>query len=315
MSPSERADLDGILVINKPAGVTSHDVVARVRRLLGVKRVGHGGTLDPFATGVLPVAVGRATRVLQYVQNADKRYRAGVRLGAETDTGDTEGAVTAQRPEPEATWPSRAELDATLGQFFGEIEQIPPAHSAIKVDGQPLYRRARAGEVVDVPPRTVRIMSITVLRYDAPNLDLEIACGKGTYVRALVRDIGRALGTFAYCRELQRSQTGPFTLEQSHTLEQLADADMDLRGNWRSIALAPDAALTTMPALTLDRAATNAWYHGRPVTVPVEQSAREAAHVRVYSVHGTFAGVGDLGDKQRVTPSFVMLPSQGERES
>ena len=180
MSQSERAELDGILVIDKPAGITSHDVVARVRRLLGVKRVGHGGTLDPFATGVLPVAVGRATRVLQYVQNADKGYRAGVLLGAETDTGDTEGKITAQRSEIEDAWPSPAQLNSTLGRFIGEIEQIPPAHSAIKVDGQPLYRRARAGEVVDVPPRQVHVLSINVLRYDAPELELEIACGKGT---------------------------------------------------------------------------------------------------------------------------------------
>jgi tRNA pseudouridine55 synthase len=313
MSQSERLDLAGILVINKPAGITSHDVVARVRRLLGVKRVGHGGTLDPFATGVLPVAVGRATRVLQYVQNADKRYYAGIRLGAETDSGDTEGKITAQRSETAPAWPSAAQLDATLSEFIGEIEQIPPAHSAIKVDGQPLYRRARAGEMVDVPPRQVRILSIVVARYDAPELELEIACGKGTYVRALVRDVGRSLGTFAYCSALQRTQAGPFTLEQAYTLEQLAD--MDLRGKWRSIALAPDAALATLPALTLDRAATNAWYHGRPVTVPADLTACNDALVRVYSVHGAFAGVGELGAEQRVTPSFVMLPTQGERES
>jgi tRNA pseudouridine55 synthase len=200
-----------------------------------------------------------------------------------------------------------------LGQFIGEIEQIPPAHSAIKVDGQPLYRRARAGEIVDVPPRQVHILSIDVLRYDAPELELEITCGKGTYVRALVRDIGRALGTYAYCRALQRTQTGPFTLEQAHSFEQLADADP--RRNWSSIALAPDAALTTLPGVTLDRAATNAWYHGRPVTLPAEQTVSADALVRVYSVHGAFAGVGELGAERRVTPSFVMLPSQGERES
>jgi tRNA pseudouridine55 synthase len=313
MSQSERPDLDGILVIDKPAGITSHDVVARVRRLLGVKRVGHGGTLDPFATGVLPVAVGRATRVLQYVQNADKGYRAGVLLGAETDSGDTEGKITAQRSTADDTWPSPEQLEATLRAFIGEIEQIPPAHSAIKVDGQPLYRRARAGEVVDVPPRQVRIQSITVVRYDAPELELEIACGKGTYVRALVRDIGRALGTFAYCRTLQRTRTGPFTLEQARSLEQLSEAD--LRANWRALALAPDAALTELPAVTLDRPGTNAWYHGRPVTFPAEQTASTDALVRVYSVHGAFAGVGEVGAERRVTPSFVLLPTQGERES
>jgi tRNA pseudouridine55 synthase len=313
MSQSERAERDGIIVVDKPAGITSNDVVAHVRRLLGVKRVGHGGTLDPFATGVLPVAVGRATRVLQYVQNADKGYRVSVLLGAETDTGDTEGTVTARRPEADAAWPSQAQLEETLPQFNGEIEQVPPAHSAIKVDGERLYRRARAGEQVTVPPRQVRILSIDVLRYDAPELELQIACGKWTYVRALARDIGRALGTFAYCRELRRTQTGPFTLAQARTLEQLAGAD--LRENWRSIALAPDAALTALPEVKLDRSATNAWYHGRPVALPADQFYCTGALLRVYSVHGEFAGVGELGAEQRVSPSFVLLPSQGERES
>jgi tRNA pseudouridine55 synthase len=236
-----------------------------------------------------------------------------VQLGAETDSGDTEGKITAQRSETADAWPSREQLDATLLQFIGEIEQIPPAHSAIKVDGQPLYRRARAGETVDVPTRHVRIRSITVVRYDAPELNLDIECGKGTYIRALVRDIGRALGTYAYCRALQRTQTGPFTLEQAHALERLADADP--RANWRSIALAPDAALTELPSVALDRPGTNAWYHGRPVMLPAEQTASTDALVRVYSVHGAFAGVGTVGAERRVTPSFVMLPTQGERES
>ena len=313
MSLSERNDLDGILVIDKPAGITSHDVVARVRRLLGVKRVGHGGTLDPFATGVLPIAVGRATRVLQYVQSADKGYRVTVELGAETDTGDTEGAVVQRRTADAANWPTRGEVDATLLRFLGEQEQIPPAHSAIKVDGEPLYRRARAGEVVDVPPRQVRVDSIDVLRYEPPLFDLEIACGKGTYIRALVRDIGRALGTYAYCSELRRTRTGPFTLAQARTLEQLGA--LDPRANWRTVALAPDAALPELTVLTLDRASTNAWYHGRPVTLTDEQTAPSGALVRVYSARGQFAGVGAVGADRRATPTFVIVPAHGERES
>ena len=218
MSPS---DLVGLLVVDKPAGVTSHDVVARVRRLSGARRVGHGGTLDPFATGVLPIAIGRATRVLQYVQNADKSYEVGVLLGAETSTGDTEGAITAERAVGDADWPSEEAFKAALTAFVGEIEQTPPAYSAIKIDGQPLYRRARAGEDVHVPTRDVRIDRIDVIAFTPPHVELSVACGKGVYIRALVRDIGRALGVYAYCAELRRTQTGPFDLTQAHSLESL----------------------------------------------------------------------------------------------
>jgi tRNA pseudouridine55 synthase len=307
MSRAELPELNGILVVDKPAGVTSHDVVARVRRLLGVKRVGHGGTLDPFATGVLPVAVGRATRLLQYVQNADKRYDVGVTLGAESTTGDTEGELS----QPYAgDWPTREALDATLTDFLGRITQTPPAHSAIKVDGQPLYKRARAGEEVAPPPREVRIERIDVTRYAPPELALEVACGKGTYIRALVRDIGRALGVGAYCHALRRAATGPFTLAQAHTLDDLAARVV--RAEWATLALPPDAALAGMPAIQLDSAAGNAWYHGRSVSSGTISTAAEGEMVRVYVGADRFAGVGRLSVEGRVEPSFVLPPGRGD---
>ena len=299
MTRSDHPDLHGLLVIDKPRGITSHDVVDRVRRLANMRRVGHGGTLDPFATGVLPVALGRATRVLQYLQNSDKAYVAHVALGVETDSGDIEGTVITRYSTD--SWPSRARVLATLDRFLGESEQIPPAHSAIKVGGQPLYARARAGKVVDVPPRRIVIHALELRAYDPPDLLLGVRCGKGLYVRALARDIGRALGTYAYCAGLRRTQTGPFCLGDAWTLDELTK--LDLRERWPEIALHPDAALGDLPATILDEAGESAWYHGRSVG-----GAKAAAGVvtRAYGPTGVFLGVGVVDRNGRIAPSFVL---------
>jgi len=306
MSRSNLPDLNGLLVIDKPAGLTSHDVVGRVRRLVGMKRVGHGGTLDPFATGILVVAVGRATRLLQYVQDSRKGYRAHVVLGASTDSADVDGVLleTGERED----WPSATEVEAAVSSFVGEIEQVPPAHSAIKVGGRKLYELARAGEVVDVPTRTVTIHAIDILHYDPPNLILDIACGKGTYVRSIARDIGALLGTEAYCHALRRTNSGGFCLADAWTLEELAERDV--RDEWPQIALHPDGALADLPAIILGELEVGAWYHGRSVTVP--SPSPTIATVRAYGHDGRFLGVGQW-DANVVKPTMVM-PPEGEGE-
>ncbi len=211
--------MNGILNINKPAGWTSHDVVAWVRRLLKIKRVGHAGTLDPLATGVLLVCVGPATRVAEYLMASPKSYRARVRLGIVTDTYDTEGAVIAAAPVPDLT---QVELRAALAQFVGVSQQTPPAFSAIKQDGIPLHRRVRRGEVVLPAPRTVVIHNIELLDWQPPLLDLTVDCEPGTYIRSLAHDLGQVFGCGAALAALTRTRSGEFTLEQALTPDDFA---------------------------------------------------------------------------------------------
>jgi tRNA pseudouridine55 synthase len=301
-------DVAGILVIDKPPGLTSHDVVARLRRMLGMRRIGHGGTLDPFATGVLPIAVGRATRVLGHVQSSGKAYEAHVVLGVETDSGDIEGERV-ERHEP-SRWPSSEQVQDVLRSFIGTIEQVPPAHSAIKVGGQPLYKRARSGEAdIVVPSRNVTIYALEVRAYEPPDVVLGVVCGSGTYVRALARDIGRSLGTGAYCHALRRTNTGPFCLGDAWTLDELAE--MEPKDNWPEIALAADAALIDLPAVILGRSQTSAWYHGRPVDLEVGMARHGPGPTRVYDARGRFAGVGNWDGRSRLTADFVWPPDTG----
>jgi tRNA pseudouridine55 synthase len=302
MPGSSASDLHGFLAIDKPAGWTSHDVVARVRKLTGVRRVGHAGTLDPFATGVLVNGVGKATRLIQYAQRGEKRYLAQVRLGVETDTLDVEGVVVAQADVVD--WPNRDQVDAVLASFVGEIEQLPPAYSAIRVDGERAYRRARAGEHVEMPLRRVHIVSIELLAYEPPDLDIDVRCGAGTYLRSLARDIGNALGTLGYCHALRRTAVGPFTLERCYTLDELAE--VDLPGRWDEFTEPPDAAGREFGAVTLDETQTEAWYYGRPVA-ELRSDSGASVLVRVYSFGGAFAGLGKLDPDHGLIPELVFV--------
>lgn len=211
----------GLLVLDKPTGITSHSAVRRAARHFGVKRAGHAGTLDPLASGVLLIGLGRATRLLEYLVGHDKCYRARIRLGETRDTLDREGRVLERRPvEP---FPF-ARVDEALACFRGRIEQVPPAYSAIKVAGQPLYRRARRGEDVAVPPRTVEITRLELLSWEPPDLVVELECSSGTYVRSVARDLGALLGTGGTLWELVRLRSGPFTLRDAVSLEGLDEA-------------------------------------------------------------------------------------------
>lgn len=227
--------MDGIFNIDKPLGLTSHDVVARVRRISGQRKVGHAGTLDPMATGVLPVVLGKATRLVEYLADADKAYRAVVALGATSDTYDREGLIT---PTPDVLMPSRERVEAVLDRFRGAIEQLPPMHSAIKVGGKKLYELARAGIEVERQPRRVTITRLDLEAYNPPALQLFVECSKGTYIRSLACDIGLALGTGAYLDALTRTRHGPFSIEGALTLDGLEAA---FRENaWQESLYPPD---------------------------------------------------------------------------
>jgi tRNA pseudouridine55 synthase len=250
--------VDGVLVCDKPAGMTSHDVVARVRRLAGQRRVGHGGTLDPPATGVLVLALGRATRLLPFLPTEPKRYLAEVVFGAETDTLDAAGTVTATA---EAAGVEEAGLRAALAGFVGPQEQVPPMVSAIKVGGERLYAKARRGEQVERASRPIVIHDLELLDFaggERPRATLAVVCSGGTYVRSLAADLGRALGTLAHLAGLRRTAVGRFTEAEAHTLEELAG-----EGRLGAVVLDPAAAMASTPARALAVAEAAALANGR----------------------------------------------------
>lgn len=241
--------MDGVLNVLKPPGMTSHDVVDAVRRLVGQRRVGHTGTLDPGAAGVLLLVLGRATRIAEFLSEADKAYRFEVTFGVATATGDAFGEVTSTA---DASGMSEEQLADLLPHFLGEIEQLPPMTSAVKVGGVPLYRRAHRGETVAVRPRRVRIHRLRSLRFwpgARPRALLEVECGKGTYVRALARDIGEMAGVGAHASFMLRLRVGRFSLGASLTLEELSG--LQAEGRLGEALLSMDDALADLPAVQL----------------------------------------------------------------
>ena len=247
---AEESGPAGILVVDKPVGPTSHDVVALVRRLAGTRRVGHGGTLDPFARGVLPLFVGAATRVVEYHAHDPKQYRATVVFGARSTTDDLEGELTPGDGPP----PDRPAVAAALDVFRGTISQRPPAYSAVKVAGRRAYRAARAGEGIEIPERTVTIERLDLVVWDdsdpdRPAAELEIACSAGTYVRSLARDLGERLACGAYLAALVRTVSGPFLLAEAHTLETVRERAAG--GTLVDLLLPIDHGLERFPRLVL----------------------------------------------------------------
>jgi tRNA pseudouridine55 synthase len=211
-------EIEGVLLVDKPTDHTSHDVVARLRGKLRMKRVGHAGTLDPMATGLLVILVGKATRLSQYLTNLDKEYEGTIELGKTTNTQDAEGEVRETRPVPPLT---EEDLRAALKGFLGDQYQTPPMYSAIKIDGVPLYKLARKGEEIEREPRFIRLASWEVTGFALPRFDFRLQCSKGTYVRTLAHDLGEKLGCGAHLAALRRTATGTFRLAQALTMEQI----------------------------------------------------------------------------------------------
>lgn len=273
----------GLVVVDKPGGMTSHAVVARVRRTLGTRKVGHAGTLDPMATGVLVLGVERATRLLGHLMLTEKVYSATVRLGATTTTDDAEGEVTATA---DASHLTEAQVREALAAFAGEIDQVPSTVSAIKVDGRRAYALARAGEEVALKARRVTIHEIEAdgFRSDgaALDLDLRVRCSSGTYIRAIARDLGAALGVGGHLTALRRHSVGPFTLDGANT-------DLD------DLTVTPlaVAARTSFPALDLDEEQAQAVRYGRPLTLPIDALtavfAPDGEFLALYQPHGSKA--------------------------
>ncbi len=297
-------NLHGFLPIDKPSGWTSHDVVARLRRIIGTKRIGHAGTLDPAATGVLVTGIGRATRFLDFVQEGHKEYVAHVVLDTETDTADVDGRI--QRSETRHPAPSHEQVTEALTRFVGDIDQIPPKYSAIKQGGEPIYRKARRGEQVEVSSRRVCVHDLTLLSYRHPDLVFSVSCSAGLYVRSLARDLGVALGTSAYLHHLLRTSVGPFVLDQCWSLERFSDAfDSD---SWPLLATSVDTALLEMTAFAMSGTDSTPWYHGRPV--PLASNAQTSDEtVRAYDSDGRFAGIGTAarhGNQASVNPRTVI---------
>lgn len=280
------APSSGILILDKVSGVTSFDAVALVRKRLGVRRIGHAGTLDPAATGVLPLLVGEATKLAPYLMDQDKEYVATVRFGVTTDTHDLAGRVLSEMP---VTGLTRARLDVACRAFVGRIRQVPPMYSAVHHGGRRLYELAREGAEVDRSPRDVVVSEIEVQAVEEARATLRVVCGKGTYMRALAADLGSALGCGAAVELLVRTRVGRFALAEALTWRDLVE--MPTAALWTRV-LPPDAALAHLPAARLDANGARRFVHGQPADVTPPLSATGAA--RVYDTCDVLLGVGEI---------------------
>lgn len=292
--------MNGIFLLHKPSGPTSHDVVNAVRRLAGTRRVGHTGTLDPLATGLLVVLVGQATRLAQYLTGHDKTYRAVIRLGETTDTYDAEGAVTARQP----VTVTAAEIAAALTGFLGPQMQRPPAYAAIKVEGQALYQRARRGETITPAPRPVVFHTLTVLAWEPPDLTVDVVCSAGTYIRSLAHDLGEQLGCGAHLRALTRLAVGPFRLEQAHPLDELRA--LAAAGRLTEALLPPAAVLVDFPTVTLTPEQARAVGLGQRIVLP---TVSVAPHLSAVDSAGQLTAVL-IPDGDGWRPDVVFSPEQ-----
>jgi tRNA pseudouridine55 synthase len=300
--------LDGILVVAKPAGPTSHDVVALVRRLAATKRVGHGGTLDPFAAGVLPVFLGHGTRVVEYHLGDRKAYRATVCFGASSTTDDLEGELT---PAPGPA-PTRAEVEAALAGLTGTISQRPPAYSAVKVGGRRAYAMARAGETVELALRQVTIHSLDIASWDGTDPDrpivvLDVTCSAGTYVRALARDLGETLASAAYLGALTRTASGPFTIDDATPLDEIRAAAAESPAGLTGFLLPIDTGLDSFPVVTLSADELAAVAKGQFIR-PTGGLPGPADHYRLVGPDGTLVAIAS-GAAGRLAPDKVFVSS------
>lgn len=301
--------LDAFFVVDKPRGPTSHDVVARLRRASGVKRIGHAGTLDPMATGVLLVAVGRTTRLIEYLADAEKGYLADITFGIETDTYDAEGKVVTQL---DASGLTREAVEGALAPLRGIIQQRAPAYSAISVGGQRLYDLARTGQVVVAPVRTVEISRLELETWQPPVAQVRVECSKGTYIRSLAHDLGDALGTGAHLSGLVRTRIGDFHLDRAVSL---ADLEARLREDrWQDVALSPELALAHLPLVQLDDAGAARLGHGLSVWLNAGSSQAAGTLARAMGPDGRLLAtvrIDDVDGERVCRPEKVFVSATG----
>lgn len=289
--------IDGVLLLDKPIGLTSNQALQRVKRLFDARKAGHTGSLDPLASGLLPICLGQATKVSGFLLNAGKRYQVVARLGQRTDTGDADGQVIEERPVPAL---DRGLVKRVLAQFEGSQTQVPPMYSAIKHQGQRLYKLARQGIEIERQPREIEIHGLELLSLEADALELEVACSKGTYVRTLVEDIARALGTVAHVIVLRRLGVGPYAEGRMYKLEELEALAEQGMERLDELLLPVDSALDHWPSVELG--ADSAYYlmQGQAVMAP---GAPSSGKVRLYDEGHGFLGIGEVKLDGRVAPT------------
>ncbi|MEX2480782.1 MAG: tRNA pseudouridine(55) synthase TruB [Gammaproteobacteria bacterium] len=318
MAPRERSarrargrQVDGVLLLDKPVGVSSNQALQRVKRLFQARKAGHTGNLDVLASGLLPICFGEATKVCQFLLEADKHYISAFTFGRRTSTGDAEGEVLSEASTDAL---DAAAVSDAMRRFDGWIEQLPPMHSALKRNGQPLYKLARQGLEVERATRRVRIDHFELEEFEVPTAVVDIRCSKGTYVRTLAEDLGAVLGCGAYVSALRRAGAGPFHLDQAHTVEELealAATGMDALD---AVLLRADRALEHLPRATIDAAAVSNFERGQAIRL--EHAAVPGA-IRLYDGARRFLGVGEVLDDGRVVPRrlFHSQASESQRES
>jgi tRNA pseudouridine55 synthase len=273
--------ISGVLNIDKPGGITSHDVVSRIRKITGQRKVGHTGTLDPMATGVLVVCIGQATRLIEYMVPGKKKYRAKVRFGVATNTYDADGEPVSRQDVSGLT---PAHLRAVLPGFAGQIEQYPPIFSAIKQGGRPLYKAARAGQQPTVDPRLITIYDLDWVEWVPPDLTIDVVCSPGTYIRSLAHDLGKSVGAGAHLAGLIRTANGPFLLEDAVSLSDLAETD------WQPYLKSLDTGVSHLPAVTLDTTQSTDVQQGRQIHL-TDPNLLACPVIRAYSDKSHFLAV------------------------
>lgn len=297
---SVRAAVDGVLLLDKPAGYSSTQALAKAKRLLGARKAGHTGTLDPFATGLLPLVFGEATKFARFLIDATKTYRATLRLGVETTTGDTEGTEVVRLPIAV----DQVLIDDVLRNFVGVRQQVPPMYSAVRVGGHRLYDLARQGLEVDREARTIEISRLIRRRWEGDELDIEVECSKGTYVRTLAMELGRALGCGAYLTALRRTGVGALRLEDAVLLEVLA-AEGESRARGRLLPV--DALVLGLPRLDCDAGEAQRFTHGQELPAALDAGQE----VALFGPGGRFLGVGLVGPGGRIAPMRLMATAGG----
>jgi len=303
--PHER-DVHGILLLDKPAGITSNDALQKIKRLYRAARAGHTGSLDKPATGMLPLCLGEATKISSYLLNADKTYVAVAKLGEVTSTADAEGEILETRQVPEF---NQQQLEKVIAQFVGDIEQVPPMYSALKVDGQRLYKLAYQGLEVERKSRPVTIHQVDLLHFDKDSFAIQVRCSKGTYIRTLVEDIGQALGCGAHVNSLRRLSTGPFNEAQMvsmETIENLAKEEEEGDAALDRLLVPGDSALEHLAEVNLSEEMTYYLCLGQAVSVP---QAPTDGLVRIYDHNRAFIGIGTILDDGRVAPKRLLKTS------
>jgi tRNA pseudouridine55 synthase len=301
---ANQRNLNGILLLDKPTGITSNGALQRAKWLLKARKAGHTGSLDPIASGLLPICLGEATKLSGFLLNTDKRYRVRVRLGIATETGDIEGAVTETQPVPPLT---EDLIERTLAGFRGEILQVPPMHSALKHQGQRLYDLARKGIEVEREARRITIYELRLEAFDAEGMELEVHCSKGTYIRTLAEDLGRALGCGGHVESLRRTAVGDFDVREAHTLEHLESlSDEESPG----LLLPMDRIVAGLPSVQLNEELSFYLRKGEAVLIP---KAPTQGWVRLYGRQSVFMGMGEVLDDGRIAPRRLLKTGPKDR--